>query len=205
MSAETPVGNESGKELIELWQEQKLEGERMSIEEVRNRAATFAKKIRFRNAAEYAAAVIVVVSFGFQAFTAPNVFLRIGAELTVLATFYVVFTLRVRGSAQMLPEELGHSASLDFYRSSLERQRNLLQGIWRWYLLPFVPGVLLSLVGFAVRDGVLFNPARTTQNYISGVGIGILAAVFVGVFFFIARLNHNGARKIQKEIESLGE
>ena len=41
---------------------------------------------------------------------------------------------------------------LEFHRSELVRQRDLLRSVWWWYLLPFVPGMLLIPVGSSLDD-----------------------------------------------------
>jgi hypothetical protein len=204
MSVEPPAGKNPEQELQELWQSQELKGGRMSVEQIRVKAGSFEKKVRLRNGIEYSAAVIVLSSFGYQTFTAENIFMRVGAFLTVLATLFVVYVLHTRGSAQNLPEELGRSASLDFHRSSLVRQRNLLQGIWRWYLLPFVPGVAFTFFGFAVRDGLILNQASPASEQGAGsLGILVVLVLFIAVFLFAARLNKRYARKLQAEIDAL--
>ena len=175
------------------------------IEQVRSKVSTFESKIRVRNGLEYAAAVVVVASFGYQVFTAPNIFLKTGAVLVILAAILVVYLLHTRGSAKDMPEDLGRAASLDFYRTSLARQRDLLQSVWSWYLLPFVPGILLILFGAAVRDGAILNqPAPIEkQGAAGGIGIFIVAAVFVIFFFLVAAFNKRKARKLQAELDEL--
>ena len=204
MSGEPPI-RDRGSNLKELWQDQKLEGGRMAIEEIRGKAGAFERKIRWRNAIEYVAAIIVVVNFTFQAIHGENVFLQTGSALFVMAAVYVVYSLHRGGSAQSMPDELGRTAALDFHRAALTRQRDLLLSIWRWYLLPFVPGFVLTLVGFAVRDGVLLIMVSSPDQKWKGLGILFGAALMVGLFFFIAALNKRAARKLQSEIDSLQE
>jgi hypothetical protein len=204
MSVEPPVENGPDNELRALWQSQELKGGKMSVAEIRNKAHGFERKIRVRNAIEYSAAVIVLMSFGYQMFASANIYIRAGALLIVLATVFVVYVLHTRGSARNVPEELGLSASLDFHRSSLERQRDLLRSVWRWYLLPFVPGIATILFGAAVRDGAILNqPSPVSEQGAGGLGVLIVAAMFVAFFFFIAAINNRGARKLQAEIDAL--
>jgi amino acid transporter len=178
----------------------------MSVAEIRGKSNAFERNIRVRNAIEYSAAVIVLISFGYQAFVAPNIYMRAGSLLIVLGTLFVVYFLHTRGSAQNVPAELGLSASRDFHRASLERQRDLLRSVWRWYLLPFVPGMAINLFGFAVRDGVFLNqPSPVSQQGAGGLAILILAVAMVVFFFFVNALNNRWAKKLQAQIDALDE
>ena len=83
MSAEPPNNNLRDEELRDLWQDQRLEGGTMSLEEIRDKARKFEKKIRQRNLVEYIAAVIVFVSFGVEVFRAATSVGSIGAGLVI--------------------------------------------------------------------------------------------------------------------------
>ena len=81
-------------------------------------------------------------------------------------------------------------SGLEFLRSELVRQRDLLRSVWWWYLAPFVPGLLLILGGVALE-----RPGRW-----GWLAPGIVAAVtFVG----IGLLNQRVARKLQRRIDDL--
>jgi hypothetical protein len=81
-------------------------------------------------------------------------------------------------------------SGLEFLRAELIRQRDLLRSVWGWYLLPFVPGLLLILVGVALE-----RPER--RDWLAP---GIVAAVtFVG----IGLLNQRVARKLQRRLDDL--
>ena len=92
---------------------------------------------------------------------------------------------------------------IQFYRSSLERQRDLLRDIWRWYLLPFVPAIITNLAGFAVRDGVIFNPHRTPEQARNGLNIVLFAIAMFGFIFLVAALNKRASRGLQSKIDAL--
>ena len=207
MSDERPLGNGADQELTELWHSQKLDGKELSMEEIRGKVNKFERNIKIRNGIEYVAAVVVLAGFGPQIFLGENLYVRAGALLILLATARVVYVLHKHGSAQSLPEELGRAASLDFYRSALVRQRDLLSSIWIWYLLPFLPGVALSLFGFAVRDGLILNqPAPIEEQGAGGLaGLLVVIGLFAAVVFIAAALNKRKARKLQAEIDALDD
>ena len=80
-------------------------------------------------------------------------------------------------------------SGLEFTRSELVRQRDLLRSVWWWYLLPFVPGMLLIPVGY----------------WLEGPGWVLLAlGIFVAVAFVgIGLLNQRVAHKLQRRIDDL--
>jgi hypothetical protein len=197
--------NRVDDQLRKLWQAQQLEGEKMSLEEVRSRAGAFERRIRGRNIIEYAGALAVLAANAKQVFfpTPENVMTRISAALIIMGTMYVVYTLRTRGSAKQIPDALARASFIEFYRSSLENHRDLLQNAWRWYLLPFLPGILTILVSFAIRDGLLFSATPSPHRLRDGLFL-LLFMVGVTLFlFFIARWNRRTARKLQSEIDFL--
>jgi TRAP-type uncharacterized transport system fused permease subunit len=173
-------------DFIRLWQEQTDGGTKMA--EIRLKAARLESVVRRRNLLEFAAAAVVVVAFTRIIWNSPSVLARVGAALILLATAYVVYRLHRHGSTLVMPEELALTSCVDFHRAQLLRQRDLLRSVWRWYLLPFVPGLFLLLLSQAAAD-----PGRAAR-----------AAIISGlVFLGIGWLNERAARRIDGDIESL--
>jgi hypothetical protein len=180
-------------ELQALWQAQPAPAKQFSPEEIREKAARFQRTIRFRNLREYVAAVFVVVVFSGFAWTANTWLSRIGPALIVLGTLYIGFQLYTRAA----PGNAGVTEScIDFHRRELERQRDLLRTVWRWYLGPLVPGLFLMLLDRLIEAwaGGGFAPAAAVGSAV------IVVLVFVGIWW----LNAVGARKLQREIDALG-
>ncbi len=177
-------------DVIRLWQAQ-TDGGPVMVSDIRAKAAKFESGIRWRNLLEYGAAVVVVTGYARILWTSPNVLARAGAFLIILATLYVVYRIYVRGSVSTMPGNMALTTCLDFHRAQLLRQRDLLRSIWTWYLLPFVPGLLVLLIGRAAAD-----PGRAPR-------VAISAIVCVMVFLGIGRLNERAARRLDREIEAL--
>ena len=174
-----------------LWQSQPPSGPAMSIEEVREKARRLERRVARRNRREYIAAVVVVFCYGSILWLVPFATARIGAGLIIAATIFICYRLHVHGSAASLRTDLGVKSSLDFYRAQLERQRDLLHSVWRWFLLPFVPGFLVLLTGQA-----LAQPARVSFV----VAYGVLAlSLGVGLH----ALNRRAAARIQGVLDRL--
>jgi len=173
-----------------LWQGQKVEGTRMSLEEIRQKAGAFQKRIRNRNLREYGAAAIVFGWFGYNLWRVPE--LRLGSALILAATAYMVWQLHARGASKTVPEAMALTPCVEFHRRELERQRDLLRDIWRWYLLPFVPGLVVFVWG-SVRH-------VTGGQWVNAAPFAVLCAMF---FVFVGRLNRRAADKLQRQIDEL--
>jgi uncharacterized membrane protein YfcA len=175
-----------------LWQCQPVEGIKMSADEVRRRAARFEKKISWRNLREYAAGGIAMVWFGFLLVRAHDPLARIAFGLLIAGLVFVLYRLHRNGRARNLAE-VGDAACLQFYRSELERQRDLISNVWPWYLGPLVPGLVMLTIASAWSNPHLLN--------LAGLTVGDLFAA--GVLFFIWKLNSRAARSLQKQIDEL--
>ena len=172
-----------------LWQSQSRGERAMSIEHVREGARRLERRVARRNRREYIAAVVVVFGYGWILWRVPFATARIGAGLIIAATIFICYRLHVHGSAESLRTDVGMTSSLDFYRAQLERQRDLLDSVWRWFLLPFVPGFLVLMIGYS-----LAQPARVPFV----VAYGVLA-LMLGVG--LHALNRRAAAGIQRLLD----
>ena len=180
-------------DLQALWQSQALTTNTISLEEIRGKAQRLERLVARRNLREYAAAAVEVPSFGWIMWLGPSSTIRAGAGMVILATVFIVYHLRLRGSASSLPADLGLKSALEFHRLELVRQRDLLRSVWWWYVLPMLPGMLVMQIGLA-----LVHPERLTR-------IVLYCVVVVGVAAGIHWLNRRGAARIQERIDRLKE
>src|SRR5215469_2437061 len=149
---EDAMKNESPtNRMQEIWQCQPVEGIKMSVEEIRKHATKFEKKIFWRNVREYVAGAIAIVLLGFSIARSHNVLDRSAFALLIAGMVYVMYQLHRRGTSKSLPAS-AIGPSLEFYRSELERQRDLTSTVWSWYLGPFVPGLALSAIASAAHN-----------------------------------------------------
>jgi hypothetical protein len=181
------------RDLQALWQSQSSDRSAITLDEIRQMAQRLEHRTSRRNRWEYLTAAFVVAVLGWQMFTLPSVLLRVGAGLTMVAAIAVAYMIRLWGTARTLPSDLALTRALEFHRVQLERQRDLLRSVWRWYLLPFTPGVLVMAIGRA-----LAQPERMAQIIAWSVGmIGIMVGGYV--------LNWRAAARIQQRIDRLKE
>ena len=179
-------------EFRDLWQNQEVEQVKISTEELRAKASKFQKRIRWRNVREYVAGWIVVVWFGFQAVRATTVIPRISFGLIVAGALYIVWYMHTRGQARGLPPDMGRETCVEFHRRELERQRDLLRDIWKWYLGPLLPGLALLVIWQIVH-------VRPERRWYS-VTYGVLCAV---LFWGVGLLNRRAARRLDRQIDEL--
>jgi hypothetical protein len=159
-----------------LWQSQSSEQPAMSLEQIREKARYLEQRVDRRNRREYIAAVLVVFAYGVILWRAPSAAVRIGAALILAATAVVCYRLRVHGSAASLQDNAGIESSLKLYCAQLERQRDLLRSVWLWFLLPFVPGFVVGLIGYA-RAQPNHQPATIVYGVLAlilGIGLHVL-------------------------------
>lgn len=174
-----------------VWQLQRTDAASIDIADIRRRALKFQGQIWRRNRCEYVASILVVVLFSLWFWRAEGVWTRAGALLVIAGTFYVAWQLYRRGSSQAVPSGV---SVIVFHRAELERQRDALQDVWRWYLLPFVPGLMVFHLGSVLDDPPV--PWSSLLVYPS-----ILVALFYGIF----KLNQWAARELQRELDELAE
>jgi hypothetical protein len=177
----------------QIWQSQPVEGLQMSAEALRQRSGKFEKRFRRRNIREYAASLLAAVGFGYFFVTTRALLFRIAYILFIAGLGWIVFQLHRKGSSRSIPAAMGTSASLQFFRSELERQRDVVKNVWPWYLAPLVPGFAVLTVGY-----ILARPYPI--GLVSAIWLDGLIAV---LFFLIWKMNQRAARCLQRTIDEL--
>ena len=183
--------------LRDLWTSDQGEKFTMSVSELTAKSNHFHARIRRRNITEYIAAALVIGVFGWIAFLVPVWSIKIGAILIIAAALYISWKLHEIGGASD-PTELTSGQSLaSHHRAALVRQRDALQSVWRWYLLPFVPGMLVFTIGTTLETGTGIPLSAMLAT--CATSLGFITAIFYGVH----ALNAHAAKKLGAEIDSL--
>jgi uncharacterized membrane protein len=182
----------------EIWQCQPVEGIKMSADEIRNRALKFEKRIFWRNAREYAGALIAVVVFAVSFVKTDDLGMRAAFAVLIAGLGYVVYEMHKRAAA-IPASEMGTKPYLQFHREELERQHDYLCHIWRWYLGPLVPG-MLALAAASVRLAHARLHGLSALQLLKGLGPLV---VIVLLFVFIWKINQWAANALQKQIDEL--
>lgn len=176
-----------------IWQDQPVEGIKMSVEEIHTRAGRFERKIRWRNRRESVGCLMVSGLFTYFLFDTHDVLFRVAYGLFIAAMIWIAIQLQRKGSVKSLPTGLGASSSLQFFRGELERQRDAVKNVWPWYLAPMVPGYVMLTIAYAMSFP---RPVRW-------IGVGAFDLFIVLVFIGIWKMNLRAARCLQRSIDEL--
>jgi hypothetical protein len=177
-----------------LWATQPRDDFVMSLADLRARASKLQSVVRGRNAVEYAAGVIVIAAFGSVAFAVPGWLAKLGCGLIAAGVVYVMWRLHVLARAATQDEMSAAEGLSRFYRRELARQRDALSSIWRWYLGPLVPGLIVFWLSVAEKI-----PEKSVGWLAAVLGLAITA----GVFAAIAAANKRAAKSLQAEVDAL--
>lgn len=181
--------NEFPHDVRQLWQTQEVQKVTITIDEIQRRAARFERRIRRRNIREYVVAALIITLFAWQAVRQPG--WRASPQYLLIAgVLYAMFQLHQRASARSMPAGAALTASLRWHRKELERQSAALRAMWRWYLLPFAPGLAASLIVAALQHRI---------NLVWYICCFVFPAAFIGVW----ALNRRAAGCLDRRIEEL--
>jgi hypothetical protein len=191
----------SSRDLRSVWQRQDTSSPALPIDELRMASAKFSRKVFLRNIREYVAAVIVVAGYSYYIAKFHNLTVRIGSVMVIAAALWVTYRIYKKGSAAKMKDEIDGQSCIDFHRSELMRQHDLLATVWSWYLLPFTPGLVVFLIG--LTQIALSRPGARQHLGSMAIGYGIVFAACAGVFILLGWLNKRAARKLQEQIGAL--
>ena len=177
--------------LQSLWQGQPAERGAMSLDELRHRSQRLARSVTRRNRREYVAAVLAIILGGYLAWKVPLALMRVGFVLSVPAVIFIVYRLHRDGTAGAMPVEMALTGCLQFHRAELERQRDLLSGVWKWYLLPLMPSMIL----------VCLAPALARPEH-AWRAVWFFGGSLV-LFALIGEANRYAAKRLQARIDAL--
>jgi len=180
-------------DLRNLWRDQPLENQRMPLDEIRARASRFERRISRRNLREYAGGLLAVAIYGFSIWKQHNPVMRAGSAMVIAGVLFVMWQLYRRGGASQLPADLGFLASLELHRRQLIQQRDLLRTVFRWYIAPIIPGLIVVVIASV--------PGRFELRYLPRMApfLGILMGTLVAIWW----LNRRAALKLERQIAEL--
>ena len=177
--------------LQSLWQGQPGESGPMSVDQLRRRSRRLTRIVGLRNLLEYVTGAFLVIALGRMAWAAPFPLIRAGFVLSVAAVIFVLYHLYRHGSARAVPADMGLRSCLQFHRGELERQRDLLRGVWYWYLSPLMPGLILVYL-----RAILAHPEHAWRAALGLAGTLVL-------YWFIGDANRHAAKRLQARIDAL--
>lgn len=180
-----------------LWRNQPSEETVVTLDNIRDRAEKFQSQVRRRNMREYLAAPLLVVVCGACIWFFPGWMMKTGSAFFIIAVLFVVWQLHKRGATKMLPANSSMPLVV-FHREALIRQRDALRSVGTWYLAPFIPGLVLFVLG---RYFQFHAPGRTLAWDRQIIILCAIVAVLISGIVWL--LNLWGAERLQRQIDQL--
>ncbi len=138
----------------DIWQAHPADAFRISAGELQARVERLRRRTRRRNSIGLVVSGIVLAGCVWWLVQIADPLARVGAMLTMVGVGVMAFQLRASQGGERAAARrtalMGGTASADFYRGELERQRDFHRGRRFWTrLLLFAPGPVVFFAGFA--------------------------------------------------------
>ena len=183
------MANEREPDIGQMWRQQPQERQTMALEEIRSKAGAFDARVKRWNLIGGIALAVLLAKNLWEVWIDTDALERASDLLLFLALLVVVYHFRGYARADSEPATLGLASCVEHYRSRLMRQRDLSRDSWKW-VLPFVPGIGLNVIGGLMET-------RTVPQIATLIVIGVVT--FAGVLWMNART----ARQLAREIAAL--
>ena len=161
-------------ELIKIWQSSpnqervKFEKSRLMID-MQSSLGRLQRSWKYMIIRETVGVIIVIPAFIFIAYDVSFTLSKIGSIWTVLWAVYIL--IRLKSAKKHKPTAYTETYLVYLYKTKqhLNVQKNLLDTILYWYILPLFPGMVLFLMGF------VHIPEKRKLIVITALGFVILA------------------------------
>lgn len=145
------------EELIKIWQSSSNQ-ERVKFEKSRlilnmqTSLDELHKKIKYRDVREYIAVGIIIPVFAFYAYSVPNLISKVASVLIIGYALFVA--LKLKNAKKYKPSSFTETYLEYLYKSKdyLLHQKQLLDSVIYWYILPGMALTMLFFLGFGITD-----------------------------------------------------
>lgn len=183
------MNDHNNDDVVQLWQSQDTTALRTTADEMLRRVKEMDRQERRAVIDVYAAFTLIALVMTALAVLTPNVFLRVGAALSMLGFAFIPYQVR-RYSSPHPPSE--PDSSVTMLRAALQRRLDFINnGLWARVMV-MAPGPLLFSIGMAIA-----YPKAALIVYVQ-------IATFLIVLLSIVPLNRRKAVAIQRELDELG-
>ncbi|MDE1150089.1 MAG: hypothetical protein PW843_26345 [Azospirillaceae bacterium] len=180
-----------------LWQSQKQEIDAMTLNDIKAKAARFEHLVRHRARWQYGSAALSILLFCTYVWFMPGWMLKAGGALEMLAVLYTLTQIPRRAPPKATVADGRPVEVVDAYRGALIHQRDEMTAVWRWYLLPYVPGIVLMAAG----SGVAIHGGGDIGTAYAILALALTIAALCLVVVWLASLL--GAARLQRRIDDL--
>lgn len=182
------------------WQSQPIDPPQITLTFIHHHASKLNAQLRREKQALYGTIVVgSVVTVAALLLRAPTMstamiyVTSLGLMLAIAGFIYVAMQAQRRSSRVALRPEESVAASLNAYRTELQRRRDYYHHSWRWSIGPLLPALAMFLIG-----GFWFDPRPE-----SGLRYG-LAVLIVIVVPLLGVLHHRSkAKAFQEELDAV--
>ena len=162
----------------------------MSSAYLQHRANELRRAFRRRNAIEQGTAVVTLIACAIVLVTTPGYWAKSSLILLIIGMSWALLQWRRRARAG---SSVASATSVTFYIRELEHKRDLHRTLWRWYLLPMVPGAV------ALLAWKLFGDPNTRGTWTPWIVTVLLVLWTVGSLIY----ERAKAAQYQREIDAL--
>ena len=166
----------------------------MPLDEIRVRVGEVEKHARRRDRGLYACAAIIIPAWAAVMWWLPD--LRVTAAVSMAAACWIAGQAYKRSAARSMSAALASAPGVDFYRASLERERDVYQALPVWFVPPVVLSSTAIVVGFLTTTRFPQGPALF--GFLAWFACGTGAALV-----FVIRNSRREVRRYQALIDAL--
>ena len=166
-------------ELVKIWQSSpnqervKFEKSRLMID-MQSTLDHLHKKIKYRDLGEQIGAMMVIPVFAYYAYSIPFMLTKVASVLIIFWAVYVI--VRLRNAKKHKPSAFTETYLEYLYKSReyLKVQKQLLDNVLYWYILPAAILVFLFILGPGITGRVVKIIKLGVGNILLGVAIYFL-------------------------------
>lgn len=157
----------------EIWKESGFDIVAPTSDELIRKEARLRAAVYRSNLLEYVAGLLLFAISSYFAIQAASGVALAGWVLTMVATVFIMTNLyfRSRGDGPVFGDD-----TTAHYLANLIRRRDLLGSIWKWYILPLVPGFVLlriAMHGLVPADQQMFHYSYDVIALIFAVALDV--------------------------------
>lgn len=162
------------EELIKIWQSSpnqeriKFEKSRLMID-MQSSMDRLHRGIKYRDMREYIAIAIVIPAFGYAAIAMPFIVTKIASVFIIAWAVYIAIKLR---NAKKKKPGAFTETYLDYLRKTREYlmlQKQMLDSVLYWYILPGLTLTMMFVAGVGITDRVKFIIKFAIANVVLAV------------------------------------
>lgn len=167
------------------------------IEELKAKVSSVDRRIVYRNFLEITVAILFIPVFAYLFYETPYYLFKTGCLVMILWLGYLIYNIiSTRRNKPKNTHLLSLKENLKSQKKYLLKERDLINNVFYWYLLPPFIGQLLMLIGLNVHRDVLWKN-RFLQDFLStNISSHVIYIVFlILIYSWIYRLNKKAIRK----------